>query len=58
MRLASSFAMPCPAPLCSNFGGVLIVWECLFGTFEPEQRSRPCVYGLDASVGCCPFQKL
>ncbi|PSC74132.1 Alkylglycerol monooxygenase [Micractinium conductrix] len=31
-----------------NFAGVLIVWDRLFGTFEEEQRGRPCIYGLDA----------
>ena len=33
-----------------NFAGVLIVWDRLFGTFEEEQRGRPCIYGLDAQV--------
>jgi sterol desaturase/sphingolipid hydroxylase (fatty acid hydroxylase superfamily)/uncharacterized membrane protein YhhN len=26
-----------------NYGGILIVWDRLFGTFEPE--TEPCVYG-------------
>ena len=33
-----------------NFAGVLIIWDRLLGTFEAERGSRPCVYGLDASV--------
>lgn len=33
-----------PRYLDRNYGGVLIVWDRLFGTFEPE-RERP-VYGL------------
>ncbi len=28
-----------------NYGGILIVWDRLFGTFEPEDRTEPCVYG-------------
>jgi hypothetical protein len=32
-----------------NFAGILIVWDRLLGSFEEEQASRPCVYGLDAS---------
>ncbi|KAL6781933.1 hypothetical protein ACKKBF_B09995 [Auxenochlorella protothecoides x Auxenochlorella symbiontica] len=31
-----------------NFGGVLIVWDRLYGTFEDEDAARPCVYGLDS----------
>lgn len=37
-------------PGCSNFAGMLIVWDRLFGTFEPEQPSVACLYGLDAQV--------
>ncbi|KAL4433846.1 hypothetical protein ABPG75_000287 [Micractinium tetrahymenae] len=29
-----------------NFAGMLIVWDRAFGTFEPEQPDRPCIYGL------------
>ena len=28
-----------------NFGGMLIIWDRLFGTFEEE--SYPCIFGLD-----------
>jgi uncharacterized membrane protein YhhN len=28
-----------------NYGGVLIVWDRLFGTYKPEDDSEPCVYG-------------
>jgi sterol desaturase/sphingolipid hydroxylase (fatty acid hydroxylase superfamily) len=28
-----------------NYGGILIVWDRLFGTFEPEDPAEPCVYG-------------
>lgn len=29
-----------------NYAGVLIVWDKLFGTFEPEDEAEPCRYGL------------
>lgn len=29
-----------------NYAGVLIVWDKLFGTFEPEAGDEPCRYGL------------
>lgn len=28
-----------------NYGGILIVWDRLFGSFEPEDEREPCVYG-------------
>jgi sterol desaturase/sphingolipid hydroxylase (fatty acid hydroxylase superfamily) len=28
-----------------NYGGILMVWDRLFGTFQPELDSEPCVYG-------------
>ncbi len=28
-----------------NYGGILILWDRLFGTFEDEDLSEPCVYG-------------
>jgi sterol desaturase/sphingolipid hydroxylase (fatty acid hydroxylase superfamily) len=28
-----------------NYGGILIVWDRMFGTFEPERDDDPCVYG-------------
>jgi sterol desaturase/sphingolipid hydroxylase (fatty acid hydroxylase superfamily) len=28
-----------------NYGGILIVWDRLFGTFEDEDAAEPCVYG-------------
>ncbi|MFD1833008.1 sterol desaturase family protein [Streptomyces desertarenae] len=31
-----------------NFGGILIVWDRLFGSFEPE--AEPCVYGLTKNI--------
>uniref|UniRef100_A0A183C875 Fatty acid hydroxylase domain-containing protein n=1 Tax=Globodera pallida TaxID=36090 RepID=A0A183C875_GLOPA len=29
-----------------NFGGVLIIWDRMFGTFEAERKEEPPVYGL------------
>lgn len=31
--------------LDKNYGGILIVWDRLFGTFEDENPHEPCVYG-------------
>ena len=31
--------------LDKNFGGILIVWDRLFGSFMPEDDAEPCVYG-------------
>ena len=28
-----------------NYGGILIVWDRLFGSFQPELDDHPCVYG-------------
>ncbi|HEX7686424.1 MAG TPA: sterol desaturase family protein, partial [Burkholderiaceae bacterium] len=28
-----------------NFGGILVVWDRWFGTFQPELPAEPCVYG-------------
>lgn len=32
--------------LDKNYGGILIVWDRLFGTFQPELESDPCVFGV------------
>ena len=29
-----------------NYGGVFIIWDRLFGTFEAEDSKEPVVYGL------------
>jgi sterol desaturase/sphingolipid hydroxylase (fatty acid hydroxylase superfamily)/uncharacterized membrane protein YhhN len=31
--------------LDKNYGGILMLWDHLFGTFEPEDPQEPCVYG-------------
>ncbi|MGI9328574.1 MAG: sterol desaturase family protein [Pseudomonadales bacterium] len=33
-----------------NHGGVLILWDRLFGTFSPELPSDPCCYGLTHNI--------
>lgn len=29
-----------------NFAGVLVIWDRVFGTFEPEDLAEPCRYGI------------
>jgi len=33
-----------------NHGGVLIIWDKLFGTFSPERADDPVVYGLTKNI--------
>jgi len=33
-----------------NYGGVFIIWDRLFGTFQEEQDSEACVYGIRSSI--------
>jgi len=33
-----------------NHGGVLIIWDRLFGTFSREQENEPVVYGLTSNI--------
>lgn len=35
-----------PAQIDTNFGGVLIIWDRLFGTFVDERRAGQIVYGI------------
>jgi len=35
-----------PRYLDSNYAGILIVWDRLFGTFQPELDEEPCRYGI------------
>ena len=32
--------------LDKNYAGVLIIWDRMFGTFEPEKQDEKIVYGL------------
>ena len=34
-----------------NYGGVLIVWDRLFGTYQEELADEPCVYGTRKPLG-------
>ncbi len=35
-----------PRYLDRNYAGVFIIWDRLFGTFEPEREDEPCRYGI------------
>ncbi len=34
----------------TNFGGVLIIWDRLFGSFAAEQEKKPVIYGIHRPV--------
>jgi hypothetical protein len=38
-----------PQYIDRNHAGILIIWDRLFGSFEPERE--PCVYGLTSNIG-------
>ncbi len=38
------------AYLDKNYGGILIIWDRLFGTFKNEDDAEPCVYGTRAPL--------
>ena len=40
-----------PRYLDSNYAGILIIWDRLFGTFVPERDDEPCRYGVVHNVG-------
>jgi len=35
-----------PRYLDRNYAGVFIIWDRMFGTFEPERADEPCRYGI------------
>jgi len=35
-----------PVYLDRNYAGILIIWDRMFGTFQPELDAEPCRYGL------------
>jgi sterol desaturase/sphingolipid hydroxylase (fatty acid hydroxylase superfamily) len=39
-----------PEYIDRNYGGVFIVWDRLFGTFEDERADLPCVYGITTGL--------
>jgi sterol desaturase/sphingolipid hydroxylase (fatty acid hydroxylase superfamily) len=40
-----------PRYLDRNYAGILIIWDRLFGTFEPEREEEPCRYGVVKNLG-------
>jgi sterol desaturase/sphingolipid hydroxylase (fatty acid hydroxylase superfamily) len=40
-----------PRYLDRNYAGILIIWDRLFGTFEPERAEEPCRYGVIKNLG-------
>ncbi len=40
-----------PRYLDRNFAGIFIVWDKMFGTFEPENKSEPIRYGIVKQLG-------
>jgi len=40
-----------PRYLDSNYAGVFIIWDRMFGTFEPELDDEPCKYGIVKNLG-------
>ncbi|GHF27318.1 fatty acid hydroxylase [Kordiimonas sediminis] len=40
-----------PKYLDSNYAGIFIIWDKMFGTFIPEDKSLPCRYGLVQDLG-------
>jgi len=61
-RPQHSFSPPCPPPhhrvhhgsnpryIDRNHGGTLIIWDKLFGTFEPENPADPVRFGLTRNI--------
>jgi hypothetical protein len=39
-----------PRYLDKNYAGVFIIWDRLFGTFQPELEAEPVVYGLTKNI--------
>jgi sterol desaturase/sphingolipid hydroxylase (fatty acid hydroxylase superfamily) len=40
-----------PRYLDANYAGILIIWDKMFGTFEPEDEAEPPRYGLVHNIG-------
>ncbi|NVJ71211.1 MAG: sterol desaturase family protein [Alphaproteobacteria bacterium] len=40
-----------PKYLDSNYAGVFIIWDKIFGTYVPEEKEEPCRYGLVRDLG-------
>lgn len=40
-----------PIYLDRNYAGILIIWDRMFGTFQPELDAEPCRYGIVKNLG-------
>ena len=40
-----------PRYLDKNYAGILIIWDRMFGTYEPERDDEPCRYGIVKNLG-------
>ena len=40
-----------PRYLDRNYAGILIIWDRMFGSFEPERDEEPCRYGVVKNLG-------
>jgi sterol desaturase/sphingolipid hydroxylase (fatty acid hydroxylase superfamily) len=40
-----------PRYLDRNYAGILIIWDRMFGSFEPERDDEPCHYGVVKNLG-------
>jgi sterol desaturase/sphingolipid hydroxylase (fatty acid hydroxylase superfamily) len=40
-----------PVYLDRNYAGILIIWDKMFGTFQPELEDEPCRYGIVRNLG-------
>ena len=40
-----------PRYLDSNYGGILIIWDRMFGTFVEEREDDPVIYGIITPIG-------
>lgn len=37
--------------LNKNFGGIFILWDRMFGTYQPEENEIPCEFGIVKNIG-------
>ena len=33
-----------------NYGGIFVIWDRIFGTFQEEQEDEPCIYGIRGPI--------
>lgn len=39
-----------PIYIDKNHGGILLIWDHIFGTYQEELKSEPCIYGLTKPI--------